>query len=46
MSNPPELPKPLNSKSLPIGPKVGLFWGSDLEFYKGIPKRNYFGAYG
>ena len=31
---------------LPIGPKVVLFWGSYLEFYKEIPKRNYFGAYG
>ena len=31
---------------LPIGPKVVPFWGSYLEFYKGIPKRNYFGAYG
>ena len=25
-------------KSLPIGPKVVPFWGSYLEFYKGIPK--------
>ena len=31
---------------LPIGPKVVPFWGSYLEFYKVIPKRNYFGAYG
>ena len=30
---------------LPIGPKVD-FWGSYLEFYKVIPERNYFGAYG
>ena len=29
-----------------IGPKVVPFWGSYLEFYKVIPKRNYFGAYG
>ena len=29
---------------LPIGPKVVPFWGSYLEFYKVIPKRNYFGA--
>ena len=27
---------------LPIGPKVVPFWGSYLEFYKIIPKRNYF----
>ena len=32
---------------LPIGPKVVPFWGSyNMEFYKVIPKRNYFGAYG
>ena len=31
---------------VPIGPKVVPFWGSYLEFYKVIPKRNYFGAYG
>ena len=31
---------------LPIGPKVVPFWGSYLEFYMVIPKRNYFGAYG
>ena len=31
---------------IPIGPKVVPFWGSYLEFYKVIPKRNYFGAYG
>ena len=30
---------------LPIGPKVIPFWGSYLEFYKVIPKRNYFGAW-
>ena len=29
-----------------MGPKVVPFWGSYLEFYKVIPKRNYFGAYG
>ena len=28
--------------SINIGPK----WGSYLEFYKVIPTRNYFGAYG
>ena len=33
-------------KYLPIGPKVVPFWGSYLEFYKVIPERNYFGAYG
>ena len=32
--------------SIAIGPKVVPFWGSYLEFYQGIPKRNYFGAYG
>ena len=32
--------------TLPIGPKVVPFWGSYLEFYEGILKRNYFGAYG
>ena len=31
---------------VPIGPKVVPFWGSYLEFYKVIPKRDYFGAYG
>ena len=31
---------------LPIGPIVAPFWGSYLEFYKVIPKRNYYGAYG
>ena len=30
----------------PIGPKVVPFGGSDLEPYKVIPKRNYYGAYG
>ena len=34
------------SKGLPKGPKVVPFWGSCLEFYKVIPKRNYFGAFG
>ena len=32
--------------SLPIGPKLVPFGGSCLEFYKVIPKRNYFGAFG
>ena len=31
---------------LPIGLKVVPFGGSYSEFYKVIPKRNYFGAYG
>ena len=31
---------------IPIGPKVVPFGGSYLEFYKVVPKRNYFGAYG
>ena len=31
---------------LAIGPKAVPFWGSCSEFYKGIPKRNCFGAYG
>ena len=30
----------------PDGPQVVPFWASYLEFYKVIPKRNYFGAYG
>ena len=30
----------------PKGPKVAPFGGSYLEFYKVIPKRNYFGAFG
>ena len=29
-----------------LRPKVVPFGGSYLEFYKVIPKRNYFGAYG
>ena len=29
-----------------IGPIVVPFGGSYLEFYKVIPKRNYYGAYG
>ena len=33
-------------RGLPIGPKVVPFWGSYFEFYKLLPKRNYFGAYG
>ena len=32
--------------SLPIGRIVVPFGGSYLEFYKVIPKRNYFGAHG
>ena len=39
-------PKVSRITTLPIGPKVVPFWGSYLEFYKVIPKRNYFGAYG
>ena len=31
---------------LPGGSKVVPFWGSYLESYKVIPKRNYYGAYG
>ena len=31
---------------IPIGPIVVPFWGSYIEYYKVIPKRNYFGAYG
>ena len=27
-------------------PHSSSFWGSYLEFYKVIPKRNYYGAYG
>ena len=38
--------QPLQALTLPIGPKVVPFWGSYLEFYKVIPKRNYFGAFG
>ena len=33
-------------KGFTIGPKVVPFWASYLEFYKVLPKRNYFGAYG
>ena len=36
----------LRGSGLPIGPKVVPFWGSYSEFYKVIPKRNYFRAYG
>ena len=32
--------------TLPKGPKVVPFGGSYLEFYKVLPKRNYFGAFG
>ena len=32
--------------NVPIGPKVVPLGGSYLEYYKVIPKRNYFGAYG
>ena len=35
-----------NVECLPKGPKVVPFRGSYLEFYKVIPRRNYFGAYG
>ena len=31
---------------IPIGSKVVPFYGSYLESYKVIPKRNYLGAYG
>ena len=31
---------------LPIGPIVVPFWGSYLESYKVIPRRNYYGASG
>ena len=34
------------AQALPIGPKVVPFWGSYVESYKVIPKRNYYGAYG
>ena len=37
---------PTSPHTLPKGPKVVPFGGSYLEFYKVIPKRNYFGAYG
>ena len=36
----------LGFQGLPIGPKVVPSWGSYLEFFKVIPKRNYFGGYG
>ena len=45
MVNKPEDFSYLKSRLLTIGPKVVPFWGSYLEFYKVIPKRNYFGAY-
>ena len=32
--------------ALPIGLIVVPFWGSYVESYKVIPKRNYYGAYG
>ena len=32
----------VQSGSLLIGPKLAPFWGSYLEIYKIIPKRNYF----
>ena len=32
--------------TLPKGPIVVPSWGSYLEFYKVIPKRNYYGRYG
>ena len=31
---------------IPIGSILVPFWGSYLESYKVIPKRNYYGAYG
>ena len=33
-------------RTIPIGPIAVPFGGSYLEFYKVIPKRNYFGAFG
>ena len=36
----------LSFSGLPIGPIVVPCWGSYLESYKIIPKRNYYGAYG
>ena len=33
-------------QAIPIGRRVVPFWGPYFEFYKIIPKRNYFGAYG
>ena len=32
--------------TLPRGSKVVPFWGSYIESYKVLPKRNYYGAYG
>ena len=46
-STPTLAPNPkIGKTSLPINPKVVLFGGSYVEFYKVIPKRNYFGALG
>ena len=42
----PDPDKTWGGVALPIGPKVVPFWGSYLESYKVIPKKNYFGAYG
>ena len=36
----------LLTHDLPRGSKVVPFWGSYIESYKVIPKRNYYGAYG
>ena len=36
----------MGGPKLPIGPKVVPFWGSYLELYRVILKRNYYGAYG
>ena len=36
----------LDTCKVPIGPIVVPFWGSYVESYKVIPKRNYYGAYG
>ena len=36
----------LRVSELPIGPIVVPFRGSSLEFYKAIPKRNYYGPMG
>ena len=33
-------------ENLPRGSIVVLFWGSYIESYKVIPKRNYYGAFG
>ena len=35
-----------NLSILPRGPEVVPFWGSYIESYKVIPKRNYYGASG